>query len=935
MSASPYKFLNYYDFTEQDARLFFGRDRETQILLSDILVARLVVLFAETGTGKTSLINAGVRPRLEERGYASFVVRVREDPTASARAELSSLLDLPELRGGTLADQLANLAEDLEKPIVIFFDQFEEFFISTFRENPLQAQAFIEDIARLYENNEAGVHIVFSLREDWFVEMDHFRDEIPTIFHNDSNLRLRWFDKKQAREAIRGPAAAFGAEIEPRLIVQITRDLLIKNRGIEPAQLQIVCDALWKHHTGLWIRLKEDYAKLGQSTGTVNIAKQILDQHFENIFSAIRSDEYLNILERLLPLLRTERNTKFGREFDILIEMLETDSESLNALLKHLEEAQLIRRSRREGLTIVELAHDYLAPQVLNLQQRVQAISLRRLLKNAMQRTKEREDALTEERPAGGVSMAEPIGGDLEAHYLSSAEFEALTNGTRVLGDLSLVEASFLFEAALERGSEIRFWFERAREGGVAVWEVLEQKIVDPRALISQAENAVRLLGVLRTEQALGLLAVALQQDALAPRAVDVLGDLKTDAALALLTDAVNKRKLTGPVFEKLGEMRFAGAVKALEGFLQEQDLSQHSASALERLSRSREPLIASQAKEVLDRWQRPKSQAQLPPPMPERSAYEIQPSYRHRAGLTAETSGSLDEVRWASLLRHIAQGKCTPLLGPGLVKGSLLDPSNLAQDWAAKYGYPLADYDNLAHVAQFVATEYDPVYLRQQLTDRVTGIEPDFNDPAEPHRILASLPLPVYLTTNHDDFMYQALLRQNKSPVREYCRWQRSLSGESSTLDSGYRPSVATPLVFHLWGHTGVPDSIVITEDDRLDFLVATAHDRDLIPLPVQDVLVNSSLLLVGFRTSDPDLSFLLRNFLGTLFGMRSRRWAHIAAQVLVVNEQTSQEQIQKSLKYFDHYFKEQDINVYWGTAREFLMGLRDRWKSEREFSG
>src|SRR6266404_6194061 len=183
MSASPYKFLNYYDFTEQDARLFFGRDRETQILLSDILVARLVVLFAETGTGKTSLINAGVRPRLEERGYATFLIRVREDPTASARAEMRSLPEVPELRGEMLADQLAHLIEDLKKPIVVFFDQFEEFFISTFRENRAQGEAFINDIARLYENEEAGVHLVFSHRADWFVEMDHSRDEIATNFH--------------------------------------------------------------------------------------------------------------------------------------------------------------------------------------------------------------------------------------------------------------------------------------------------------------------------------------------------------------------------------------------------------------------------------------------------------------------------------------------------------------------------------------------------------------------------------------------------------------------------------------------------------------------------------------------------------------------------------------------------------------------------------
>ena len=99
---------------------------------------------------------------------------------------------------------------------MLFFDQFEEFFIYPIEEEPstntkerhlqklereeqlIKKQEFVKNIATLYHNPKSRVHVVFSMREEWFVEMDMFRDEIPKIYHNDSNLRLLWVDEDQA-----------------------------------------------------------------------------------------------------------------------------------------------------------------------------------------------------------------------------------------------------------------------------------------------------------------------------------------------------------------------------------------------------------------------------------------------------------------------------------------------------------------------------------------------------------------------------------------------------------------------------------------------------------------------------------------------------------------------------------------------------------------
>ena len=79
----PYKFLDSYGPGDHD--IFVSRDREVETLVGDVISSRLVVLFAKTGTGKTSLINAGVRPRLADLDYETFYARVEHDPVDAVR----------------------------------------------------------------------------------------------------------------------------------------------------------------------------------------------------------------------------------------------------------------------------------------------------------------------------------------------------------------------------------------------------------------------------------------------------------------------------------------------------------------------------------------------------------------------------------------------------------------------------------------------------------------------------------------------------------------------------------------------------------------------------------------------------------------------------------------------------------------------------------
>lgn len=398
----PYKFLDYYEF--DDAEIFFGRKLEIELLLSDIISARLVLLFARTGSGKTSLINAGIRPRLKKVNYETFYIRVERDPTQSAKAVLQKENLLPEETDNAPLDkQLESVVKKLEKPIVLFFDQFEEFFIYILDEE--SRNKFISSIGRLYRNRDSGVHIVFSFREEFFVEMEAFRTEIPAIFHNESNLRLRWFSVEQARDAIVKPAEYFGAKIDKDFVTRIITDLKDEQRGVEPARLQIVCDTLWRGKSGDTI-LPDQYDTLG---GADKIVEKRLEEDIDNHLD----DQQLRLLEKLLPALRTKlgnkpeptvfsgrvfeqmlRPFKYGRTIDDLVRILGVDESVVRRLVSQLEELHMLKEVKRFDDIYIEWISDYLADLTDFMQSRVRAILLGRLLRRAMVRAETLKEQL-------------------------------------------------------------------------------------------------------------------------------------------------------------------------------------------------------------------------------------------------------------------------------------------------------------------------------------------------------------------------------------------------------------------------------------------------------------------------------------------------------------------------------------------------------------
>lgn len=290
----------------------------------------------------------------------------------------------------------------------------------------------------------------------------------------------------------------------------------------------------------------------------------------------------------------------------------------------------------------------------------------------------------------------------------------------------------------------------------------------------------------------------------------------------------------------------------------------------------------------------------------------------------------TLDQNDWDLLLRRIKDGKCTPFLGAGAAYGVLPLGSQIAQDWAHEKGYPLDDSYDLARVAQFLAVTEDPMSPKERIRERFKQVAPpNFSEPDEPHSLLADLPLPIYMTTNYDDFMMRALQGRGKNPRQELCRWNELVKSEPSVFESepGFNPTAAAPIVFHLHGHNGVAESLVLTEDDYLDFLVSISNDPDLLPARIQRALTGTSLLFMGYRLADWDFRVLFRSVVG--YVQRSIGRAHVSVQLVPLGSQASDEQKAKAQAYLDRYFGELHIRVYWGTCRTFAAELRRRWEA------
>jgi SIR2-like domain len=309
-------------------------------------------------------------------------------------------------------------------------------------------------------------------------------------------------------------------------------------------------------------------------------------------------------------------------------------------------------------------------------------------------------------------------------------------------------------------------------------------------------------------------------------------------------------------------------------------------------------------------------------------------PCFRHGG-----TAHGVKESDWARLIDQLGQGDCTPFLGAGACHGVLPTGAALSSQWAAQYGYPFADNGDLARVMEYAAaSEGDEVYLKQKVCEALLAAgTPDFNNPYEPHALLAEFPIPVFLTTNYDDFLVKALQAAGKQPNSATCSWSSGMDVDydRALFDTapGLKPVATTPLVYYLHGSINKPRSMVLTENDYLEFLVKIASTRDseelrLIPSAILSALTDNPLLFIGYSLQDWTFKVIFHGLLRNISGVHRRR--HVSVQLLPPLKGKTAEAEERARSYLAQYFEENwRISIFWGKAEDFCREIRQRASS------
>lgn len=353
ISRRPYKFLDYY--AEQDSALFFGREAEVEFISSQVLAHRSFILHGRSGVGKSSILRAGVMPRLKAEGHHVFVIRSFTGPLHQMKSALRLSLGAMSEDSAGVDEMLRELAEREPKRLAVFFlDQFEEFFTLLDEES---RGDFLRAIGKMFAADHLPFRLVFALREDMLAEMSQLKGAAPEIFHHE--CRLKRLNRAQAAAAITRPASTVGCHYESELVERLLDDL--SDAGtIDPPQLQIVCDNLYDSRDSNGSLTLATYERLGT-------ASQILAGYLERVLHRFNSNDLQTARQILTSLISIT-----GERLVLKVSELETrvagrraeGRELAGKVVEELVAARIVRRRSQDGEAWLELAHDFLTAEI-------------------------------------------------------------------------------------------------------------------------------------------------------------------------------------------------------------------------------------------------------------------------------------------------------------------------------------------------------------------------------------------------------------------------------------------------------------------------------------------------------------------------------------------------------------------------------------------
>lgn len=247
---SPY--VGVFYFTENECDRFFGRTELVNALLAPNPKSSILLVTGASGSGKSSVVRAGMIPEWKKRNRLAGPPRVldftpEDDPfdqlsKALARVDsfdLQKIRSIRELKSTTtIQDALTTFANG--GPLLLFVDQFEQIFTRTTDET--SRRRFIESITTLAMAENLHICLILAMRDDFFPQLRDY----PALYQiTDKNIfRVTALDNESLHEVIERPAAEHGVAFEPNLVNDIVNEVA-GQPGALPL-LQYTLDRLWK-----------------------------------------------------------------------------------------------------------------------------------------------------------------------------------------------------------------------------------------------------------------------------------------------------------------------------------------------------------------------------------------------------------------------------------------------------------------------------------------------------------------------------------------------------------------------------------------------------------------------------------------------------------------------------------------------------------------
>lgn len=395
--SNRYRYPGAKPFQTDQQDIFFGRIKDAETLFQLTGLERLVVLYSKSGLGKSSLINAGLIPRIQQQGQVT-PVQIRFGAWMPGRSDTPILITAERIANGpSQTDWLEKLVpgdtslwryaksrqmgDSAFGNFLLIFDQFEELFtypqevIIEFKKQlseliytqiPQRYRDAIEErIGELGDEALEALHhpmngqILLAIRSDRLHLLDRLSDYLPTILSNCYELGA--MDAIQATTAIERPALAEGDFASPpfryeKAALGAILDFLTEKGAekIESFQLQILCQSVEQNV------IRQNLKLVG--IGQLGDLEAIYENYYDDQIGSIEDPKEQQAARRLIEdeLIFEDEERRLSLYEGIIVHKIKPET------LRQLVDHHLLRAepSAQGGYTY-ELSHDTLVPPVL------------------------------------------------------------------------------------------------------------------------------------------------------------------------------------------------------------------------------------------------------------------------------------------------------------------------------------------------------------------------------------------------------------------------------------------------------------------------------------------------------------------------------------------------------------------------------------------